>query len=128
METSFLPFFNEGSGKENFAFAPPTFLADSISENGADTPSGEDAPNFRFGDFKSFILENTEQRSFFDGSPAIGDVWIDGFTNGISSADEPDGEIAIDGSEWHTILVSGFRNGGGGITGVLTPFHWKSFR
>ncbi|MGH7885028.1 MAG: pilus assembly protein, partial [Thermodesulfobacteriota bacterium] len=118
LATSGLPFFNQGSGRETFAFAPPTFLEDSEA-----APSGLTSEDFRFGNFKNFVLGNETQRAFFDGSPTVGDIWIDGYSNGISGASNPNGEIAENGSEWHTVLVAGFRNGGGGFTALdLTNF------
>ncbi len=120
-----VPFFNKGDGRELFAFAPPSFLHDSLSANDPQTPSGL-APDYRFGDFKTFVTNDLQiERSFFDGSPLIADVFIDGEANGITAdtaicpgesgtdVGDPDGEIDICGREWHSILLSGYRNGGG---------------
>jgi len=127
LEQETLPFFNAGSGTELFGFAPPSFLPDSRSANGAVSPSGI-TPDFRFGDFKTYVVEENEQRSFFDGSPLIADIFIDGYANGIPQdasvcPDEaiittPDGQIDLCGREWHTLLVSGYRNGGGLFTAL----------
>lgn len=120
-----VPFFNAGNGKELFGFAPPSFLPDSISLNDPGSPSGF-TPDFRFGDFKTFIVEENSQRSFFDGSPLVADVFIDGYSNGISedanicpgAISSPDGKIDLCGREWHTVLISGYRNGGGAYTAL----------
>ncbi|NIU07378.1 MAG: hypothetical protein GWN81_00575, partial [Phycisphaerae bacterium] len=167
-----LPFVDEGSGNELFAYAPPTFLLDSLAPDGTNPLdrifTGVDAdfdptspielqdftvidsgleplPDFRFGDFKTIVEKNLGfgylgsnlitdtrnfQRSFFDGTPFIIDVFLDGNkdqTNGIPDTDcassvdsqnDPDGLIDVCGKEWHTVLVSGFRNGGGGLTAL----------
>ncbi|MDA2918975.1 hypothetical protein MYX76_05695 [Desulfobacterota bacterium AH_259_B03_O07] len=127
LENETLPFFNAGTGRELFAFSPPSFLPDSISENGPASPSGVTPPDFRFGDFKTFVVEKNEQRSFFDGSPLVADVFIDGYTNGIAqdaslcpggAITTPDGQIDLCGREWHTLLISGYRNGGGAVTAL----------
>ena len=68
-------------------FAPPTFLFDTLSVNEPDEPF-EFTPDYRFGDFKSFVLENNTQRSFFDGAPTISDVWVDAYQNGIDGDDD----------------------------------------
>jgi Tfp pilus tip-associated adhesin PilY1 len=115
-----VPFFNEGDGRELFGFAPPSFLHDSLSTHGPETPSGF-TPDYRFGDFKTFVTTELQtERSFFDGSPLVADVFIDGSDNGIpedascsGAVDTPDGEIDLCGREWHSILLSGYRNGGG---------------
>ena len=118
------PFFNQGTGFEMFGVAVPTFLPDSLNnppteaESPAEIVVGTPAPpDFRTGDFKNFVIDNTTQRSFSDGSPVIGDIFIDGFTNGMDGCTEsvstPDGEIDLCGSEWHTVLLTGSRNGGG---------------
>ncbi len=128
-EEETVPFFDEGSGIEVFGFAPPTFLFDTLSDNSAEEPFGF-SPDFRLGDFKSFVLENNAQRSFFDGSPTISDIWIDAYQNGLGgdndicpqgggvSISSPDGNIDLCGREWHTVVTSGLRNGGGAITSL----------
>jgi hypothetical protein len=106
----------------------------------------EPLPDFRFGDFKTLVEKNLAlghlgsnvqtdvsnfQRAFFDGTPFIVDVFLDGDenqTNGIPDAlcdnalsdpgAQPDGIISACGKEWHTVLLSGFRNGGGGLTAL----------
>lgn len=129
-----LPFYNTGTGEEIFAFIPPTFSADSISEidphNHFQTinplldinPDNNFNADYRFGDFKNYILNRDIHRSFFDGTPIIQDVFIDvfidGFTNGISTVPTANGRIESNGSEWHTVLLAGFRNGGGGYTAL----------
>lgn len=109
--------------------------------------SSEPLPDFRTGDFKTIVTKNLAggylgdnivgnnfnnfQRSFFDGTPFIVDVFLDGTkeqANGIpdsvcDASDDPesgkiDGIISTCGKEWHTILMSGFRNGGGGFTAL----------
>ena len=90
-------------------------------------------PDYRFGDLKNFVLGTTRHRSFFDGTVTIADVFIDGFDNGISTGQngfcnleetdpgvkaESDGLISRCGKEWHTVMISGFRNGGGGFTSL----------
>jgi len=124
-EEESVPFFNEGDGRELFGFAPPSFLHDSLSANDPQTPSGF-TPDYRFGDFKTFVTKDLQvERSFFDGSPLVADFFIDGYANGITAdtticpgesgtdVGEPDGEIDLCGREWHSILLSGYRNGGG---------------
>ncbi|MGB7293456.1 MAG: PilC/PilY family type IV pilus protein [Thermodesulfobacteriota bacterium] len=126
LEEESVPFFNPGTGVELFAFAPPSFLPDSISDNGPESPSGVTPPDYRFGDFKTFVAEKNEQRSFADGSALIADVFIDGYANGIAedaalcpgAVNTPDGNIDVCGREWHTLLISGFRNGGGAYTAL----------
>ena len=139
MET--LPFVDEGTGEEIFAYAPATFLQDARSGIDPTSPALDltvpesNFPDYRFGDFKTLVTDEfSEQRSFFDGSPTIIDVFLDGNadqTNGIPDSSEcsstlgikPDGEIDACGKEWHSILVSGFRNGGAGITALdITNF------
>ena len=103
----------------------------------------EPLPDFRFGDFKTLVEKNLAlghlgsnvqadvnnfQRAFFDGSPFIVDVFLDGDgtqTNGMPNSGctdlgslKTDGNIDICGREWHTVLISGFRNGGGGLTAL----------
>jgi Tfp pilus tip-associated adhesin PilY1 len=120
-EVERIPFFDEGTGRELFGFAPPSFLPDSIAPASKDpqSPSGVAPPDYRFGDFKTFVVDNVIERSFFDGSPLVADVWIDGYENGIlnsegcESTPAVDGQIDSCGKEWHTVLLSGFRNGGG---------------
>lgn len=128
-EDETIPFFDEGTGIEVFGFAPPTYLFDTLSVNSPDQPFGFN-PDFRLGDFKSFVLENNSHRSFFDGSPTISDIWIDAYQNGLGddtaicpqgdgvSISSPDGNIDLCGREWHTVLASGMRNGGGAITAL----------
>lgn len=131
LEEEIFPFFNEGTGFELFGVAMPTYLPDSLATptTEAESPANivfgtPPPPDYRTGDFKTFILDNITQRSFSDGSPIIGDVFIDGFPNGIAlPADPPatcaasvntaDGEIDICGREWHTVMLAGSRNGGG---------------
>lgn len=119
-----LPFFGAGDGTELFGFAPPTFLPDSLSPapsaGDGSAPSGFGPPDYRFGDFETFVKNDNEtERSFFDGSPLIADVWIDGYQNGIqnnascTSTPDIDGTIDPCGKEWHSVLLSSFRNGGG---------------
>jgi Tfp pilus tip-associated adhesin PilY1 len=119
-----VPFFNPGTGVELFGFAPPSFLPDSISANGPESPSGQTPPDYRFGDFKTFVAEGGEERSFMDGSALIADIFVDGYSNGIDDAicsgatSDLDGVIDSCGSEWHTIYISGYRNGGGAYTAL----------
>ncbi len=119
-----VPFFNPGNGVELFGFAPPSFQPDSRSANDPQSPSGITPPDFRFGDFKTFVVEEDDQRSFMDGSPLVADVFIDGYENGISdplcpdAISSPDGQIDVCGREWHTLLISGYRNGGGAFTAI----------
>jgi len=161
-----LPFIDEGTGEEVFAFAPPNFLQDAIAPDGTDLqnpidfdPSSpgefmdpalvssgpEPVPDFRFGDFKTLVTKALDpftfsfQRSFFDGTPLVADVFLDGDrdqTNGIQDGfnlcssdpgDSPDGQIDPCGKEWHTVLMSGFRNGGGGLTALdVTNFDFDN--
>jgi len=78
------------------------------------------------------------QRAFFDGTMTIADVYLDGDknqTNGIPDLSDPtnpngcedaatdpgtdpDGIISTCGKEWHTIGISGFRNGGAALTAL----------
>ncbi|GBD38922.1 Type IV pilus biogenesis factor PilY1 [bacterium HR37] len=123
-EVEKVPFFNAGTGREVFGFAPPSFLPDSRAPltKSPESPSGI-IPDYRFGDFKTFIVDSQVERSFFDGSPLVADVFIDGYENGIQITESEkkvckdiplvDGEIDKCGREWHTVLLSGFRNGGG---------------
>lgn len=121
----------------------------SLQDSTLITSSTEPLPDFRFGDFKTLVEKNLAlghlganllndqrnfQRSFFDGTPFIIDVFLDGQsdqTNGLpyckdpsviadpyDSGPHPDGIIDDCGREWHTVLVSGFRNGGGGFTAL----------
>lgn len=131
LKEEIFPFFDEGTGFELFGVAMPTYLADSLASpsNTANSPAEivfgtPPPPDYRTGDFKTFVLDNAEQRSFADGSPVIGDVFIDGLPNGISLAeDSPEeceesvssanGDIDLCGREWHTVLLSGSQNGGG---------------
>jgi len=99
-EDEFIPFFDEGSGREMFAFIPGYFFADPRSPNLTDPTSPpstyhnisptppvplNDTPEYRFGDFKNSVLYEREQRSYVDGSFLIADVWIDGYSNGIKN-------------------------------------------
>lgn len=128
LKEEIFPFFGEGTGYELFGIAMPTYLPDSLAtpSNTANSPAdivfGTPAPpDYRTGDFKTFVLDNFAQRSFSDGSPVIGDVFIDGFPNGIEedpdicegSVSTADGKIDLCGREWHTVLLSGSQNGGG---------------
>jgi len=133
-----LPFYDAGNGSEMFFYIPPTFLPDAVSVHDPHNHFEETIeeldfnPDYRFGDLKNFVLGTPEHRSFFDGSATIVDVFIDGFDNGISTGSVTcpldDSEIAVDaevdglisrcGKEWHTVLISGFRNGGGGFTAL----------
>jgi Tfp pilus tip-associated adhesin PilY1 len=131
LETEIFPFFDEGTGYELFGVTIPTFLADSLATPTSQASSPAEMifgsplpPDYRTGDFKTFVLDNFTQRSFADGSPIIGDVFIDGSPNGISLADESpeecaesvstaDGDIDVCGREWHTVLLAGAHNGGG---------------
>ncbi len=136
LQEEIFPFFDEGTGFELFGIAMPTYLPDSLAtpSNEAESPAeivfGTPVPpDYRTGDFKTFVLDNVSQRSFADGSPIIGDVFIDGFPNGISlTADSPDtcsesvntadGEIDLCGREWHTVMLAGSRNGGGAYMAI----------
>lgn len=131
LEEEIFPFFDEGTGFELFGIAMPTYLPDSLANppGSADSPANivfgtPTPPDYRTGDFKTFVLDNFAQRSFSDGSPVIGDVFLDGFPNGIElgedspdeceeSVDTADGVIDVCGREWHTVLISGSHNGGG---------------
>ena len=136
LKEEIFPFFNEGTGYELFGVAMPTYLADSLAtpSSSANSPAnivyGTPAPpDYRTGDFKTFVLDNFAQRSFSDGSPVIGDVFLDGFPNGIQlnddspdtcgeNVDTPDGEIDLCGREWHTVMIAGSQNGGGAYTAL----------
>ena len=140
-----LPFYDAGNGSEMFFYIPPTFLPDAISDYGPHNHFEETItdldinPDYRFGDLKNFVLGRPKHRSFFDGTAVIADVYIDGFDNGISTgqsgfcklkntdpavAAKVDGLISRCGKEWHTVLISGFRNGGGGFTALdITNAH-----
>ncbi|MFI5323769.1 MAG: pilus assembly protein [Thermodesulfobacteriota bacterium] len=130
LKTETFPFFDAGTGFEVFGVATPTYLPDSLAQSPstafspAYTVFGTPVPpDYRSGDFKTFVLNNFAERSFSDGSPVIGDVFIDGFSNGIQldanpptscqSVDTPDGNIDPCGREWHTVLLAGSQNGGG---------------
>jgi len=131
LKDEIFPFFDEGTGYELFGVTLPTFLPDSLATPTSLASSPADIifetpppPDYRTGDFKTFVLDNFTQRSFADGSPIIGDVFIDGYTNGISlTEDSPeecaesvstaDGDIDVCGREWHTVLLAGAHNGGG---------------
>ena len=140
-----LPFYDEGNGSEMFFYIPPTFLPDAISVHDPHNhfegtiEELDFNPDYRFGDLKNFVLGLPQHRSFFDGTVTIADVFIDGFDNGISTgqnglcdlddtdpgvAAEVDGLVSHCGKEWHTVLISGFRNGGGGLTALdITNAH-----
>ncbi len=126
-----VPFFNQGSGRELFMFITPSFQPDSISDNGPFTPADPSGtsvtgipPDYRFGDMKSFMTENLVQRSWFDGTPLVADVFIDGYDNGVPDTAnlcqsvDADGEIDVCGREWHSVLLTGYRNGGGAYTAL----------
>ena len=131
LKEEIFPFFDEGTGYELFGVTIPTFLADSTATPASQASSPAEMifgspspPDYRTGDFKTFVLDNFTQRSFADGSPIIGDVFIDGSPNGISIDDDSpeecaesvstaDGEIDVCGREWHTVLLAGAHNGGG---------------
>lgn len=134
-----VPFFDSGTGWEMFFYIPPTFLPDSIAP---ESPINKDpeshlhdtfpeiafTPDYRFGDLKTFVVDNLVHRAFFDGSPLIFDAFIDGYDNNISDNSEfcpvetgpaqADGKINECGKEWHTLAVSGYRNGGGAYTAL----------
>jgi len=133
LEDEVFPFFDEGTGFELFGIAMPTYLPDSLTNPASQAESPAEIvfgtpppPDFRTGDFKNFIIDNSAQRSFSDGSPVIADVFIDGFENGLPENPElcsgiistPDGDIDLCGREWHTVLVSGSRNGGGAYMAI----------
>jgi hypothetical protein len=67
------------------------------------------------------LAHNGGHQYFADGSPRVADVWIDANNDGVKAAD---------GSEWRTILVGGFRQGGTGlyaldVTNTASPqFLW----
>ena len=125
-------FYSAGKGREVFGFASPTFLTDSTAINSADTLSGNTPPDFRTGDFKSFVLENSSARSFYDSTPLIADVFLDSDqngTNGIqnpsppdvgctSTITNPDGVVDPCGKEWHTVVFAANKNGGGSISAI----------
>ncbi len=125
-------FYTAGQGREIFGFASPTFHTDSTAISSADTLLNNSSPDYRTGDFKSFVLENTEARSFYDSTPLIADIWIDGFKNGIKAKDaicdpdeagadtdaDLDGVIDPCGKEWHTIAFIANKNGGGSVTAL----------
>ncbi len=129
LKEEIFPFFDEGTGFELFGVAMPTYLADSLTSSSANSPAQivfgtPPPPDYRTGDFRTFVLDDFEQRSFADGSPVIGDVFIDGFPNGITLGEDApeeceesvsvaDGEIDVCGREWHTVLMAGSQNGGG---------------
>ncbi|MGH7799750.1 MAG: pilus assembly protein [Thermodesulfobacteriota bacterium] len=128
-EVETIPFFTAGDGTELFGFAPPSFLPDSLAPTNPDkdpeSPSGI-TPDYRFGDFKTFVVDNQleRERSFTDGGPLIADLFVDGEQNGIqdnaSCSSNPglDGVIDTCGKEWHTVLLAGYRNGGGAYTAL----------
>ncbi|MEQ9619197.1 MAG: PilC/PilY family type IV pilus protein [Deltaproteobacteria bacterium] len=128
LKEEIFPFFSEGTGFELFGVAMPTYLPDSLAlpsieaESPAEIVFGTPPPpDYRTGDFKTFVTDNFAQRSFSDGSPVIGDVFIDGFPNGIPEdaqlcpglVNTADGQIDLCGREWHTVMLAGSRNGGG---------------
>lgn len=127
LEVEAIPFFTAGDGTELFGFAPPSFHPDAIAPLTKDPetpPSGGTPPDYRFGDFKTFVVDNQFERSFMDGTPLIADLYIDGEQNGIqdnascSSTPGLDGVIDPCGKEWHTVLLAGYRNGGGAYTAL----------
>ncbi|HJZ05587.1 MAG TPA: PilC/PilY family type IV pilus protein, partial [Patescibacteria group bacterium] len=125
-EVETIPFFTAGDGTEFFGFAPPSFHPDAIAPptKEPETPSDTTTPEYRFGDFKTFVVDNEFERSFMDGTPLIADLYIDGEQNGIQdnsnclSNPGLDGVIDPCGKEWHTILLAGYRNGGGAYTAL----------
>ncbi len=128
-EVETIPFFTAGDGTEFFGFAPPSFHPDAIAPTtkGPETPSGITPPDYRFGDFKTFVVDNQLERSFMDGTPLIADLFIDGYDNGIPDMEcngvgigsvAVDGDINTCGKEWHTVLLAGYRNGGGAYTAL----------
>jgi len=127
-EDETIPFFNEGDGTELFGFAPPSFHPDAIAPPNKDPETPKDIttpPDYRFGDFKTFVVDNELERSFMDGTPLIADLYIDGEQNGIADIEggcqsNPalDGVIDPCGKEWHTVLLAGYRNGGGAYTAL----------
>ena len=77
--------------------------------------------DIKYGKIKDFVLDSPvfqENYAFFDGTPTIKDVFIDGYWNGIGALPSTTTSGQIESGEWHTILVSGFRNGGSGITAL----------
>src|SRR3990170_1352302 len=125
-EVETIPFFTAGDGTEFFGFAPPSFHPDAIAPptKEPETPSDTTTPEYRFGDFKTFVVDNEFERSFMDGTPLIADLFIDGYDNGIpdnascSISVGLDGDINPCGKEWHTVLLAGYRNGGGAYTAL----------
>src|SRR3990170_1785735 len=89
-----VPFFDAGvltgGGTEFFGFAPPSFHPDAIApaNKGPETPSGTTPPDYRFGDFKTLVVDSQLERSFMDGTPLIADLFIDGYENGIQNNHE----------------------------------------
>ena len=140
--------YDDGTGKELFFYVPPTFLrsplrvgdGNSFSDGSTITTNslGDDIlsleidgddftvgdrlrsiQDIKYGKIKDFVLDSPvfqENYAFFDGTPTIKDVFIDGYWNGIGALPTIPGQI--ESGEWHTILVSGFRNGGSGITAL----------
>jgi Tfp pilus tip-associated adhesin PilY1 len=138
-KSEIVPFFDEGTGEELFAFTSPTFRESTRGipfpinppyTNPTEYPSSTSGPDYRYGDLRNFVLpEVAYQRSWFDGSPLVADVWIDGLPNGITDSNskvpctsgvvgDPDGVIDECGKEWHTMLFTTPRNGGGIITAL----------
>ena len=134
-----VPFFDAGTGEELFAFASPSFLESTRGiplginppyTNPTEFPSPSSGPDYRYGDFRNYVLpEIADERSWFDGSPLVADVWLDGVPNGITDSNTvtgcssgtvgaPDGEIDVCGKEWHTMLFITPRNGGGVVTAL----------
>jgi hypothetical protein len=141
-----VPFFDEGTGREMFAFIPGYFMPDTRSPDPTDptTPLSTyfngnlpapvppyETPEYRFGDMKNSVLYEKTHRSYVDGSFLIADVWVDGYSNGVkgeistgcdftaAGADsdvDADGIIDGCGKEWHTVMIAGNRNGGGFYT------------
>ena len=100
LEQESVPFFDEGTGREMFAFIPGYFMPDTRSPELTDptTPLSTyfnsespapsplyDTPEYRFGDLKDTALYGKTQRSYVDGTFLIADVWIDGYKNGIKN-------------------------------------------
>jgi Tfp pilus tip-associated adhesin PilY1 len=84
------------------------FLSGTYASGSYDAGTGEEL----FGYVPYNLLENlsdflpgdlTTHRYYVDSSPRVADVWIDTNSNGTK-----------ENSEWHTVLISGFRKGGYG--------------
>lgn len=146
-----LPFFDDQGGNELFAFTSPTMLTDSrapvdialsIDKDPTSPPSdffGYPTPEYRYGDMKTLLIDDRFQRSFFDSTPLIADVWLDSNVDDFNGLDcsrtgcqaalnalpmslkspsSADGVIDAFGREWHTVLITGYRNGGGAYTAL----------